>query len=361
MSSTSFLSQVRKGHSNSTSRVLKELANKYQKLYAQNTVVEDENLTDEGFTIRSRMLMRDKLRYISQITTIPDFNVPFEPDGTFLRFWLKGNHTGMTLRDISKIDTPHIVNVNHDQQLCLVDSGGLDVGYLGTYGGSNSSPCWKLNGTDETAFVDDTTDLQVKATTTGFSITAWIKISDFTQHNGTNRRIVTKTDDSNNAYALFITATNKAVFAVKFSNGTEYKVETPGTLVADTWYFIAGTFNSATPAAKIYLDGTVSTTSFGSSVTYPTGTDLHLFGNGQTGGDPDEDDLGAFSGYIRDIRIYRELLLSQQQVTNFNTNRNTISNIAFGSVPIAGFWFSPDTMELSSFTSQSFTDLSFNL
>ena len=362
MSSASFLSQIRKGHSSGTSRLLKELANKYQKLASANVVIQDENLTDEGLTLRNRMLMRDKVRYIKQTTTIPDFQVPFEPDGSILTLWLRGNHTGLFLKDLSKstpTSSPRVIGVYNNKQICVVDSGGLDVGYLGTYNGVESSPCWKLNGIDEGAGVLDSTDLQVKATTTGISLTAWVKVTDFSQYLGLNRRIMSKTDDANNSYCLFVGNNNSACFAVKFA-GVEYKVTSPATLTTDTWYFIAATFNSAgTPAAKIYVNGTVSTTSLGTTISYisTADTNLNLFCNS---GDADEL-FGPFAGYVRDIRLYREKVLTQQEVTNFNTNRNTISNIPFGSVPMAGYWFAPGSMTLSSFTSTSFTNTSFNL
>ena len=127
--------------------------------------------------------------------------------------------------------------------------------------------------------------LRVKDTVIGFSITAWVKITSFDLHNGVERRIVAKTDDATNAYALFVTPTQKAVFAVKHA-GTQYKVETPATLVANTWYFIAGTFkSSATKEARIYLNGTVSTTAYAGTVTYPDltylpSTNIQIFTNG---------------------------------------------------------------------------------
>ena len=363
MSSSSFLSQIHKGHSSGTSRLLKELANKYQKLAQANVVIQDENLTDEGITLRNRMLMRDKVRYINQITTIPTYQIPEEPDGDKLKLWLKGNNTGLFLKDYSRIggatnSTRRVIGMYNDKPPCIVDSGGLDLGYLGTYNGVNSCPCWKFNGIDEGgAAIPMSNDLNIAGTTTGISLTAWIKITDFSQRLGFSRRIMSKSDDDDNAYVLFV-GNNCVAFSVKF-NGTEYKVVSPGTMTTNTWYFVAATFDSATLTAKIYVNATVSTTSFATTVSYinPIDDNLKLFCNSR-----DDDELfGPFAGYVRDIRMWREKVLTQQQITNFNTNKNTISNIPFGSIPIAGYWFSPDTMDLSSFTSTSFTNTSFNL
>lgn len=359
MSSTGFLGQIRKASNNKTARTVKELANRYQKLYTQNVNIEDESLVDQGRASKGRVILDNKLQYARKITTIPTFQVPEEPDNEFLRFWIKANHTGITLRDLSLFDNEIIVNDNkRPEHLCLVDASGLDTGYLGTYGGVASCPCWYLKGLLDSAMVTDAPRLQVKAATTGISLTAWVKVADFSQSQGTNRRIMAKKDDADNAYALFVTPTNKAVFAVKFAT-TEYKVETPATLQEDTWYFIAATFDTASPTAKIYLNGTVSTTPFTGSVTYPfVNTNLHLFTNNY---DYHIGDYGAFNGWVRDIRMWKEKVLTQQEITNFNINHNTISNIPLGSVMIAGFVFVGGDMGLSSYTNTSFTDTSFNL
>lgn len=377
-SSTSFLSQLRKGSSSKSSRVIKQLQQEIGKLQAQNTVIEDEGLLDVGATVKGRLVVEhggDKLTYTRKIIAIPTHKVPIEPDGQFLTFWVKANHTGLNLIDSSKFD--NIIDVNNNRHFCLEDSGGLDLGYIGKKDGVNSSTAWSLNGTDSSAQAHDNVRLQVKGTVTGFSITAWVKITDFSLHNSVERRIVAKTDNLTNAYALFVTPTptQKAVFAVKF-NDIEYKVETPATLTTNTWYFIAATFkSSATQEAKIYLNGTVSTTAYTPMVTYPDMnsfpiTNLQLFTNGRKQlidplftdtPPPHVFDVGDFSGMVRDVRIWREKILTQQEITNFNTNKVTISNVALGQSHIAGFVWVPSDTGLSSFTTTSFSDTSFTI
>lgn len=363
----SFLSEIRKGSSSKTSRVVAQLSSEIRKLKTDTTVIEDPGLIDIGQTSKGRAILEGgKLLYTRKITTIPTFKVPFEPDGSKVVFWIKANHTGLYLKDSSKYNggpddfagtggiSNTIIKVNNDRHLCLTDSDGLDLGYLGQKDGQNSVTCWDLNGETESAQVIDILTNQrcrIKDTTVGFSITAWVKISSFEQHNGTNRRIIAKSDDGNNGFALFVTATNKAAVGFKHA-GNELKVETPATLTTDTWYFIAATFKSSTTKeAKIYLNGTVSTTAYTSSITYPNhtsfpGTNLQLFTNGiqrlidPTSTDlppPYDFDVGDWHGQIRDIRIYREKILTQQEITNFNTNKTTISNVGFGGSHIAGF------------------------
>src|SRR5574339_1119175 len=132
MSSTSFLSSARKAHGNVSSRVLKELANKVQKLYTANVVLQDEGLLDQGRMSKGRLLIQDKLHYTRKITTVPSFYVPIEPDHDKLTFWIKANHTGLNLQDISHFD--NTILCNNDRHLCIADGGGLDVGYLGKFG-----------------------------------------------------------------------------------------------------------------------------------------------------------------------------------------------------------------------------------
>ena len=357
MSSTSFLSQARKAGSNKTARTIKELANKYQKIYTSNVVIQEEGLLDAGQTAKGRVLLDNNLHYAKKTTSIPTFLVPEEPDHDKLSFWIKGNHTGYHPMDISTFD--HVITANNNKHWCIVDSSSLDVGYLGTRNGVASSPCWKLNGLDDSGEVNDNTRLQVKGTTTGFSISAWVKIADFTQHQSTNRRILAKKDDTTNGYCFFVTNTNKAAVAFKFA-GTEYKVETPATLVANTWYFLVATFKStATIEARIYLNTVVSTTAFAGTVIYPTSsTNLNLFTNENDG---HLGDVGDFSGYVRDVRIWREKILSQTEINQFYANRNTISNIPLGSVMMAGYTYVAGDMDLSSFTTTSFSSQSFNL
>ena len=358
MSSTSFLASARKGHGNVTSRLFKELANKVQKLYTEKIIIPNTSLKSLGRLSKGRLLLLHRLNYVKVTNAIPNFYVPIEPDHDKLTFWITANHKGLHLQDLSTFD--NVSTVYDNKTFCVVDSRGLDVGYLGQYNALPSSPCWKLNGEDETAYVDDDTRLQVKSTAIGFSVTAWVKVSNFSQHNGTNRRILAKQDDTSNAYALFVTATNKACFAVKYA-GTEYKVETPATLTTGQWYFIAATFKSTvTREARIYLNAVVSTTAFTPAIVYPAiDTNLQLFTNDNTG---PLDNNGAFSGYVRDIRIYREQVLSATEISQFNTNKNTISNIPFRSVTIAGFTYVQSDISLtSSFTTTSYTNQSFNL
>jgi len=361
MSSSSYLSEIRKGSTNKSSRVVNTIAKEVQKLKAQNIVIEDSGLLDDGSTAKGRVVIESggKLVFTKKVVTIPTFKVPFEPDGRYCTFWIKANHTGLYLRDSSKFD--NYIKCNNNRHLCLTNTN-LDSGYLGQRDGVAGWTAWDLNGTNESAWCDDEpTTNNILGTVTGFTITAWVRPSLFTQHNGINRRVLSKTDDANHAYSLFATTDNRMAVGFKHA-GTEYKVQTPATLVAGNWYFIAATFkSSATKEAKIYLNGTVSTSSYSNSITYPNlnyfaGTNLQLFGNGiertidQTTTDlppPYDNDTGDWCGQIRDVRIYREKILSQQEITNFNTNRTTIANVGLGESHIAGFIYSPSDLLLT--------------
>ena len=82
--SSSFLSEIRKGHSNKSARVVKQLQSEIQKMRSQNIVIQDEGLLDIGATVKGRALIEsDKLLYTRKIITIPTFKVPIEPDGVF--------------------------------------------------------------------------------------------------------------------------------------------------------------------------------------------------------------------------------------------------------------------------------------
>ena len=159
-----------------SSRVVKELVNELSKNRAQNTVIEDEGLTDIGKTTKGRAILEQKLIYTRKITTLPTHKVPEEPDGQFLVLWLKANHTGLFLKDFSKYNrsiddlegggsgsTTTTIKVNNNKHLCLVDAGGLDLGYIGKKDGVNSITAWDLNGTDESAQITNVVDnIEVK-------------------------------------------------------------------------------------------------------------------------------------------------------------------------------------------------------
>src|SRR5688500_6251846 len=128
-------------------------------------------------------------------------------------------------------------------------------------------------------------------------------------------------------------------------------------MIADNWYMIAATFkSSATQEAKINIKHAVSSTPFTTSIDYPRntsfpGTRLQLFTNGIAQLiDPNTTDLplsqtrgdtGDFHGFVRDIRIWREKILTQTEITNFHNNKVSIANVGFGQSHIAGFVFSP--------------------
>jgi concanavalin A-like lectin/glucanase superfamily protein len=352
---SSYLSEIRKGSSSKTSRVVSTVIKDVQKLRAADTVIQDTGLIDVGSTSKGRAVIESggNLTFSRKITTLPVHKIPNEPDGQYCTFWTKANHTGLFLRDSSKFD--NYIKSNNNRHVCLVNTA-LDSGYLGQRDGVQSWTAWSCNGENDSYYVDDNPATNnILDTDVGFSITAWVKPTDFTQHNGISRRVIAKSDDPDHAFALFA-ATNNAM-AVGFKHaGTEYKVTTPATLVADTWYFIAATFKAtATKEAKIYLNAVVSTTPYAVSITYPNldykaGTDMQLFGNGiERLIDPTEVDLpppwdfdtGDWKGEIRDVRIYREKILSQAEITNFNANRTTITDLDLGQSHIAGFVFCP--------------------
>ena len=390
-SNTSFLSQIRKGSTSKASRVVNQLQKEIGKINTQNVVIEDEGLTDVGATSKGRLLTESgKLIYTRKIITNPTHKVPVEPDGKLLTFWIKANHTGLFLKDSSRYNPtpddykgnfnyPLRIKSNNNRHFCLVDSQGLDLGYLGKKNGVNSVTAWQLNGVDESAQVDDNPIIRVKDTTTGISIAAWVKFLDFAPHNGVERRILAKSDNATNGYALFVTPEQKIVFSVQFK-GVEYKtINTTQIVLHNTWNLIVATFTSTlgSESAKVYVNGNLGTNEYyAQPVTYPDinsfpNTRLQLFTNGiktlinhfdQDVPPPWDFDTGNLKGMVRDVKIWREKVLTQQEITNYNNNKVSISNLALGQSHIAGFVWSQSVLDsTSSFTSTSFTNTSFNL
>lgn len=184
-----------------------------------------------------------------------------------------------------------------------------------------------------------------------------VKIHDFAQQGSANRNLFCKTDDdaTDNGFMLRLQPEGKFKFAVSRA-GTDYDIQTTPTYSTNTLYDIFLTYEVSGNVLKIYINGSnVAGSATGTGISYsadPTNHSLFLMRRGQG-------TAGAFAyADLYDFKFWYERVISSTEVTQFNTNKNSISNHAFGESPFANH-FTPYIEAISSFTSTSFTSTSF--
>jgi hypothetical protein len=293
------------------------------------------------------------------------FDKKFYPagDAQRIKLWLRARDLGNAVKDRS--------GQNHTAVLygdpTLVD-GTIDIG-VHTFGVKSIARRMNRPTSDfenlEWMQVSDTADLRVTPLTVGISIFTRVRFQSLAQNGGRDPTLFEKIDDGtpNNAYMLQAKDDGRLVFVVKKGGVTYAKETTSPTVTAGTVYDIWAVFDIADNSIHIYVDGTERTVSnFAGSVNWQTtltNFDLFVFRRGLG------EDGGFVYGDFYDLKYYPEYVVSDLDVTRHYENKWTISNIAFGHVMITNYWATftgvGPTLGLCSFSSVSFSPLSFNI
>jgi len=371
--SSSFIYNIRKYSGDAFAHRWKSLSERLANFEARNAQVEQPDFLNEQLTDDSRLRYHE-IRHINTKPAGTIFQLPFEPDLNTLTCWLTCDAWGNVMKDASLM--------GNDAN--FVPSNEIPIGFDGPdkgYGGG--SVAMELDGETQSIKVYDRSNLQLLGTTVGISIGALVNVASFdTTPGGQNRYIVSKSDDANNYYGVWLEVASGAAtgaggftshftsgftnvtlsggfsshFTSGFANitgigggigsgvlhfwvwdaGTNRSVRTiVGVMELDTWHWIVCTFNQSSNIALIYVDGLPAPTvtdqiTDGSILTnHPDiQTDMHVFGNR---GD------GFFQGRVSDFRFYREKVLTGAEVANLNSNMITTTNIPIGNVAKVGF------------------------
>jgi len=315
--------------------------------------------------------METAIKYHSELssthkfTFLKNYYPPFEPDGSVVKIWLMGMNTGNTTKDFSGFN--HTASIYGDPT--LVD-GTID---LGIHDGNNVKSIARRMNRPTSDFenlewlqVPDHADFQVATVTTGLSIFVRFRMKAIADQNSIAATIFQKIDDStpNNGYMLQVLSDGRLLFVIKDGGTTTAKYAAVGSIVTDTVYDVFLTYTVSGSVLHIYINGVdKSLSNFVGTVTWQdilTNHDLFLFKRGHN-----SEERGCVYGDFYDFKYYKDRIVTQTEVTHHQTNKWTISDIAFGEVMITNYWATLWAGGAPpggpSFTSASFTSTSFTV
>lgn len=355
------LENLRSVSTDPNQRNINELAKKLARYLAKDIQVnldDEEDLIANGVQIDDGLKLNDTFYFREKYDDPEKIWYPIDDmNGGKLSVWLRGHHLGSQLIDYSQYYSNN-GNLYGDPR--LVD-GNFDMGVLG---GTYKCLALRFNRPTspsvnaEWVEIPDTTKLQVTGVTTGFSIFLRVKLYSFAQQSSTNRHLIIKVDDdaNDNGYIISLETDGKIRFDVSRAN-TDYAVRTPTGLSTNTLYDIFCTYANSGNTLKIYVNGSdTSATSPGGAPSYMTDRTNHnlfLFKKGQGGN-------GYAYADFYDFRFWREKVVSSSEVGYLNTNKISITNLAFGTVGMVDHFTAYEILPRS-YTSTSYTSTSFTI
>lgn len=196
----------------------------------------------------------------------------------------------------------------------ITDKSGSNLN--GSLGSGGAAPTWvsgkygsgiKLDGNNDYASVSSAS---LGLINNNFTFSSWVKLNNMPAD---NPRIFSYAIDANNGYSLVAYgggSANNFVFEVKKSGvnyGKGYGITPKYT--SDTWYYLTGTFDSATNTSNLYINGILVAGSSG-ALTIPPATNILYFGS--------RGDTGYLNGLIDDVKIYNYIRTPKQIVEDMN-------------------------------------------
>lgn len=340
---SSSFNTIRKHTSDPNALRIKLLAQELAKQRSDNTAsdLESEDIRSQGRMDHSTVKINDeRLKFL---TTIPRDNelyeMPNEPDGDKLKIWLMLDHLGTKVLDASGFG--HNGNLHGHPTMHRSD---LDMGFMQ----SSDSPAFPAmsfntaldsvgNPTGEHIQVINHPDLQFSQYSNGFSVAFRFNCVDFsfdTTSGSFNRRFASKQDDPDNHWVVVFDVTGDIDFQVT-DGGVLYKRDFDA-LQLNTWYQVVMTYdpNAGSTSAdriKIYVDGIEGSSASGVTLIPPPSNIRNLYIASRTAS------TAFFRGFIQDFRIYMDKVLTQQEVTNLNTNELSITDIPKGRVFVINY------------------------
>lgn len=327
---------------------IRELANAFNRFKSRQNVRESD---DADFMRLMRtgvdaVGLSDNIYATEVIPRARLFQLPMEPDGVFLRFWLR-------------FDDPNTYEL---------DSSGFgssaEVKGNGTiYKGGKFGLAIRFDGQQSRVVVTNNSSVGLS---TSFSISVWVNPELITlsgPEDTTKRRIAVKADDASNGYQLSIDSNGDLQWVVRWLGNNYSSTKLNGFNSLNTWFLVVATWNSAligagTPAQCFVNNAPYNTTGAADAPTFPAaGANTNLL----LGAKEDDSgvDNGHFKGMMDDFRYYKGMAFTTQQRTNLWTNLYSISNIPLNQVAVLGRWYfvRQSSWRVQSFHGQSFTVL----
>lgn len=159
-----------------------------------------------------------------------------------------------------------------------------------------------LTGDPNTSMLFDGSTGEISAVITGLAISpitvhCWVNPATYGADAGNNRRVLIVSIDATHAYQ-FAVGTSSDIDWVVLDTSEHVQAFLPEPV--NTWYHIAGTYNSVGPVQQLYINGQLITPN-----TTPSG-----FGIGTSGVaiGARTDGTGHFSGFIDEVAIHASVL-----------------------------------------------------
>lgn len=335
---------------------LNPVLNRYQQeliqLRNQRTLVTDPDSQRIQVDSRSRLKYYDCFNQQAAITVGRLFQYPLEPDFNNLTIWYRFDQTGNTMKDLSCFDN-HANIVGNPK---LVE--GLN---FGQFGGTIALQCdgagdyfWTPEGLNGAGRITNLTD--------GFAVGCIIYPQDISNANSENPVLFYKKDDDsgNYGYTAQITSTGKLFFASKINGNLtkkqtvslpvggqvgafhdyyssdydpdNYDAGSPNYFVVPNWYIIWFLSDMLQPPnLKIFVNGsllTLEATTIDDRLTQTSTHDTFIAAG-------DNGSRGYYPGIIQDYRFMKRQV-TQPEITYHNTNKLSVSNIAYGQPLVSG-------------------------
>lgn len=217
---------------------------------------------------------------------------------------LKGYYLNKGINNVDWVDLSSSGNngtVNGSPILGIFTKGVNNEDIIGNSIYNNNSNNFIGNGS-EYALIPDAATLDI---TTNITLEAWIK--PFTV--SSNQTVIGK----NNAYALNVTSGAKLQFS-RWSSTVNGTVSSSTSLVINTWYHVAATYDGTTTV--IYINGAQDTSSGAITGSIDaTATDV-LMGALTSS-------TNLFSGYLDSVKVYNQVLTAAQILGNYNAEKSS--------------------------------------
>jgi hypothetical protein len=340
---------------------------KFQALMNKQNIAENELFKPDQFTPKSisastedTVLLQDPFFFTKLKTKTNHYRAPFEPDGQYLRLWMRFNHLGRTLKDEAFMfggsgDIVNPIYIYGSPKLCEGPDDGVKGGRVVTQ--LNSNPdildyyvC--LNPDEQNVGILDISDFGLK----GYSMYVDFMLEGApVSDNGQDPTIWFHVDDVNGDFGtcLRIGTTRELIVDTKVNGTHTCKAATTTHIQSNLWYRACVNFLLSGAVTSMRINNIPQTLVNSTNQSFPDSHENSVFvGVGQNL-------TGRFIGRIADLRWYRDLVFWNQHMDNIWNNHRSIC-----ATPIVSFDGTNDHINCgndSSLWSQSLTKFSWSV
>ncbi|HJX79142.1 LamG-like jellyroll fold domain-containing protein [Glutamicibacter sp.] len=329
---------------------------------AENELFKPDQFTPKSISANTEdtVLVQDPFFFTKLKPKTIHYKAPFEPDGKYLRLWMRFNHLGKTLKDEAFMfgGSGEVVNniyIYGSPKLCEGPDDGVKGGRVVTQ--LNSDPdvldYYSCSNPDEqNVGIMDISDFGLK----GYSMYVDFMLEGApVADNGQDPTIWFHVDDVNGDFGtcLRIGTTRELIVDTKVSGTHHCKAATTTPIQSNVWYRACVNYLLSGAVTSMRINNIPQTLVNSTNQSFPDSHENSVFvGVGQ-------DLTGRFVGRIADIRWYRDLVFWTQHMDNIWNNHRSICATPITSFTVDGNWI--DCGNDSSLWSQSLTKFSWSM